>query len=293
MQVIKRDGTQEDLNIDKLHKVVMYACEGITGVSASEVEIHSQIQFFDKIVTEDIQETLIKSAADLISEETPNYQYVAGRLINYHLRKMVYDSFTPPCLCDIIDNNIEAGFYDAEFTKLYTKDDINELQTFIDHNRDEFLTYAAMEQFRGKYLVQNRATGKIYETPQVAYMMIAATLFSKYPAETRMRYVKDYYDAISTFKISLPTPVMAGVRTPQRQFSSCVLIETGDSLDSINATSSAIVKYVSQKAGIGIGAGSIRAIGSPIRSGDATHTGVIPFYKLFQSAVKSCSHKVE
>ena len=272
MQVIKRDGTQEDLNIDKLHKVVMYACEGITGVSASEVEIHSQIQFFDKIVTEDIQETLIKRAADLISEETPNYQYVAGRLINYHLRKMVYDSFTPPCLCDIIDNNIEAGFYDAEFTKLYTKDDINELQTFIDHNRDEFLTYAAMEQFRGKYLVQNRATGKIYDTPQVAYMMIAATLFSKYPAETRMRYVKDYYDAISTFKISLPTPVMAGVITPQRQFSS-----------------SAIVKYVSQKAGIGIGAGSIRAIGSPIRSGDATHTGVIPFYKLFQSAVKSCS----
>tara|TARA_B110000503_G_scaffold32071_1_gene51999 strand:- start:4639 stop:6918 length:2280 start_codon:yes stop_codon:yes gene_type:complete len=289
MQVIKRDGTQEGLNIDKLHKVVMYACEGITGVSASEVEIHSQIQFFDKIVTEDIQETLIKSAADLISEETPNYQYVAGRLINYHLRKQVYDSFTPPCLCDIIDENITAGFYDSEFTKLYTKEEINELQTFIDHNRDEFLTYAAMEQFRGKYLVQNRATGKIYETPQVAYMMIAATLFSKYPAETRMRYVKDYYDAISTFKISLPTPVMAGVRTPQRQFSSCVLIETGDSLDSINATSSAIVKYVSQKAGIGIGAGSIRAIGSPIRNGDATHTGVIPFFKLFQSAVKSCS----
>jgi ribonucleoside-diphosphate reductase alpha chain len=289
MQVIKRDGTQEDLNIDKLHRVVMYACEGITGVSASEVEIHSQIQFFDKIVTEDIQETLIKSAADLISEESPNYQYVAGRLINYHLRKQVYNVFEPPCLCDIIQNNIDAGFYDKEFTELYTKDEINQLQEYIDHNRDEFLTYAAMEQFRGKYLVQNRATGKIYETPQVAYMMIAATLFSKYPAETRMRYVKDYYDAISTFKISLPTPVMAGVRTPQRQFSSCVLIETGDSLDSLNATTSAIVKYVSQKAGIGIGAGSIRAIGSPIRNGDATHTGVIPFYKLFQSAVKSCS----
>ena len=289
MQVIKRDGTQEDLNIEKIHKVVMYACEGITGVSASEVEIHSQIQFFDKIVTEDIQETLIKSAADLISEESPNYQYVAGRLINYHLRKQVYNSFQPPCLCDIITNNVKAGFYDKEFLDIYTKDEINELQTVVDHNRDEFLTYAAMEQFRGKYLVQNRATGKIYETPQVAYIMIAATLFSKYPTETRMKYVKDYYDAISTFKISLPTPVMAGVRTPQRQFSSCVLIETGDSLDSLNATTSAIVKYVSQKAGIGIGAGSIRAIGSPIRNGDATHTGVIPFYKLFQSAVKSCS----
>ena len=289
MQVIKRDGLLEDLNIDKLHKVVMFSCEGITGVSASEVEIHSQIQFFEKIKTEDIQETLIKSAADLISEESPNYQYVGGRLINYHLRKQVYGEFVPPCLCDIIQKNIDDGFYDPEFVELYTKDEIDELNNFIDHTRDEYLTYAAMEQFRGKYLVQNRATGKIYETPQVAYMMIAATLFSKYPAETRMSYVKAYYDAISTFKISLPTPVMAGVRTPQRQFSSCVLIETDDSLDSINATSSAVVKYVSQKAGLGIGAGSIRAIGSPIRSGDATHTGVIPFFKLFQSAVKSCS----
>ena len=289
MQVKKRDGTLEPLDIDKLHKVVMYACEDISGVSASEVEINSKIQFFESIATEDIQETLIKSAADLISEETPNYQYVAGRLINYHLRKMVYDSFTPPCLCDIIQDNIDAGFYDAEFTELYTKDQINELNEHIKHERDEVLTYAAMEQFRGKYLVQNRATGKIYETPQVAYMMIAATLFSKYPEETRMSYVKAYYDAISTFKISLPTPVMAGVRTPQRQFSSCVLIETDDSLDSINATSSSIVKYVSQKAGIGIGAGSIRAVGSTIRNGDATHTGVIPFYKMFQSAVKSCS----
>src|SRR6056300_573132 len=289
MQVLKRDGTLEELNIDKLHKVVMYACEGISGVSASEVEIHSQIQFSNGISTSDIQETLIKSAADLISEEAPNYQYVAGRLINYHLRKQVYGTFTPPCLCDIIKENIDAGFYDPEFTELYTKAEIDELNSHIKHERDEVLTYAAMEQFRGKYLVQNRSTGEIFETPQVAYMMIAATLFSKYPAETRMSYVKAYYDAISKFKISLPTPVMAGVRTPQRQFSSCVLIETGDSLDSINATSSAVVKYVSQKAGIGIGAGNIRAIGSTIRSGDATHTGVIPFYKLFQSAVKSCS----
>ena len=289
MQVQKRNGRLESLDIDKLHKVVMYAVDGITGVSASEVEINSHIQFFDKIKTIDIQETLIKSAADLISDESPNYQYVAGRLINYHLRKQVYGTFEPPCLCDIVDKNIQIGFYDHEFREKYSKDDINDLQSFIDHSRDDFLTYAAMEQFRGKYLVQNRATGEIFETPQVAYMMIAATLFADYPKESRMRYVKDYYDAISKFKISLPTPVMAGVRTPQRQFSSCVLIETGDSLDSINATSSAVVKYVSQKAGIGIGAGSIRAIGSPIRSGDATHTGVIPFYKLFQSAVKSCS----
>ena len=289
MQVLKRDGTVEDIDLDKLHRVVSYACDNLPGVSISQVEINSRLQFYDKIKSETIQETLIKSAADLISEETPHYQYVAGRLINYHLRKQVYGSFIPPCLCDIIEDNIKKGFYDNKFLEYYTKEEIDQLQCFIDHNRDSNLTYAAMEQFRGKYLVQNRATGEIFETPQVAYMMIAATLFHDYPTETRMKYVKDYYDAISNFKISLPTPVMAGVRTPQRQFSSCVLIETDDSLDSINATSSAVVKYVSQKAGIGIGAGAIRAIGSPIRSGDATHTGVIPFYKLFQAAVKSCS----
>jgi len=289
MQVQKRSGQLEDINIDKLHKVVQYACDGITGVSPSEVEINSQIQLYTGITSTDIQETLIKSAADLISEETPNYQYVAGRLINYHLRKAVYGQFMPPCLCDIIDKNVKKGFYDREILIAYTKDEIDELSNYIKHDRDEVLTYAAMEQFRGKYLVQNRATGEVFETPQVCYMLIGMTLFSKYNKEIRMQYVKEYYDAISTFEISLPTPVMAGVRTPQRQFSSCVLIETDDSLDSINATTSAIVKYVSQKAGIGIGAGSIRAIGSPIRSGDATHTGVIPFYKLFQSAVKSCS----
>jgi ribonucleoside-diphosphate reductase alpha chain len=289
IQITKRDGRKEPLELDKLHKVVFHACEGITGVSASEVEIKSHIQFYTGITSAEIQETLIKSAADLITEETPNYQFVAGRLINYHLRKMVYGAFTPPCLCDIIQKNIDAGFYDPEILELYTKDEINELSNYIVHERDESLTYAAMEQFRGKYLVQNRSTGDIFETPQVAYMLISATLFSSYPKETRLQIVKDYYTATSLHYISLPTPVMAGVRTPQRQFSSCVLIETDDSLDSINATTTSIVKYVSQKAGIGIGAGKIRAIGSPIRSGDATHTGVIPFYKLFQSAVKSCS----
>jgi len=289
IQITKRDGRKEPLELDKLHKVVFHACEGITGVSASEVEIKSHIQFYTGITSAEIQETLIKSAADLITEETPNYQFVAGRLINYHLRKMVYGAFKPPCLCDIIQKNIDAGFYDPEILDLYTKDEIDELSNYIVHERDESLTYAAMEQFRGKYLVQNRSTGEIFETPQVAYMLISATLFSSYPKETRLQTVKEYYNGISTHYISLPTPVMAGVRTPQRQFSSCVLIETDDSLDSINATTTSIVKYVSQKAGIGIGAGKIRAIGSPIRSGDATHTGVIPFYKLFQSAVKSCS----
>jgi ribonucleoside-diphosphate reductase alpha chain len=289
IQVTKRDGSSEPITIDKLHKVVSYACDGIAGVSASEVEIHSQIQFFDGIKSADVQETLIKSAADLISEQTPNYQWVAGRLINYHLRKMVYGQFEPWHLSDLINFNVEAGFYDSEILNSYSKKELEKLNSYIKHQRDDTLTYAAMEQFRGKYLVQNRVTKQIYETPQMAYMLIAMTLFQAYPKESRLKWVKDYYDAISTFDISLPTPVMAGVRTPQRQFSSCVLIETDDSLDSINATTSSIVKYVSQKAGIGIGAGSIRALGSPIRSGDAYHTGVIPFYKLFQSATRSCS----
>src|SRR5210317_36891 len=287
--VIKRDGTREPLNIDKLHKVVFAACEGINGVSVSEVEIKSQIQFFDVIKTSDVQETLIKSAADLISEETPNYQWVAGRLINYHLRKMVYEQYEPIHLIDLVKKNVDAGFYDSEILNTYSKAEFNKLNSYIKHQRDDTLTYAAMEQFRGKYLVQNRVTKQIFETPQMAYMLIAMTLFQNYDKESRLKWVKDYYDAISTFDISLPTPVMAGVRTPQRQFSSCVLIETDDSLDSINATTSSIVKYVSQKAGIGIGAGKIRALGSPIRNGDAYHTGVIPFYKMFQAATRSCS----
>ena len=289
IEVVKRDGRREPLDIEKLHKVVTFACEDIAGVSASEVEIHSQIQFFDGIKSADVQETLIKSAADLISEETPNYQWVAGRLINYHLRKMVYGQFDPVTLYDHVVKNIDRGFYDSEIVKTYTKAEFNKLNSYIKHSRDDSLTYAAMEQFRGKYLVQNRVTKEIFETPQMAYMLIAMTLFQNYPKETRIKWVKDYYDAVSTFDISLPTPVMAGVRTPQRQFSSCVLIETDDSLDSINASTSSIVKYVSQKAGIGIGAGRIRALGSPIRSGDAYHTGVIPFYKMFQSATRSCS----
>jgi ribonucleoside-diphosphate reductase alpha chain len=289
IQVTKRDGTKEDLDLEKMHKVVFYACQNITGVSASEVEIKSHLSFYSGITSTEIQETLIKSAADLISEETPNYQWVAGRLINYHLRKMVYDAFKPLPIIDIVNKNIKLGFYDAEILDLYSDEEFAQFDTIVKHERDEEMTYAAMEQWRGKYLVKNRVTNTIYETPQVAYLLIAATLFAKYPKDTRMQYVKDYYDAISTFAISLPTPVMAGVRTPQRQFSSCVLVETGDSLDSINATTSSIVKYVSQKAGIGIGAGSIRALGSPIRNGDAYHTGVIPFYKMFQAATRSCS----
>jgi ribonucleoside-diphosphate reductase alpha chain len=289
IKVTKREGHTEVLDLEKLHKVVFWATEGITGVSASEVEIKSHIQFYNGIKTADIQETLIKSAADLINEETPNYQYVAGRLINYHLRKQVYNSYDPCSLLDLVNKNVASGFYDRGLLEAYSQDEWNTLDTYIHHDRDENFTYVAMEQWRGKYLVQNRVTGEIFETPQMAYILIAATLFQSYPADTRLRWVKDYYDAISLGDISLPTPVMAGVRTPQKQFSSCVLIETDDSLDSINATASSIVKYVSQKAGIGIGAGRIRALGSPIRNGDAYHTGVIPFYKHFQTATRSCS----
>jgi ribonucleoside-diphosphate reductase alpha chain len=287
--VTKRNGDRELLDLNKFHKVTAAATDGINGVSASQIEINSRLQFFNGIKTSDIQETLIKAAADLITEEAPNYQYVAGRLINYDLRKKVYGGHIIPSLADHIEKVIIEGYYDAEIHKWYTKEDVDILNSYIDHNRDYNIVYAGMEQFRGKYLVKNRATGKIYETPQMAFMLIAMTLFAQYSRTNRLQWVKDYYDAISNFDISLPTPIMAGLRTPQRQFSSCVLIESDDSLDSINATASSIVKYVSQKAGIGVGGGKIRAIGSPIRTGDATHTGVIPFYKLFQAAVKSCS----
>jgi len=288
IQVTKRDGNKEPLDLNKFHKVVSWACEGLNGVSESEVEIKSHIQFYNGIKTSDIQETLIKAAADLISEDTPSYQYVAGRLINYHLRKEVYGTFDIPDLLTHVRNVVDAGYYDKSILDWYSGADINVLNRYIDHSRDFNIAYVGMEQFRGKYLIKNRSNGKIFETPQMAYMLIAMVLFRNYGSD-RLKWVKDLYDATSNFEISLPTPIMAGLRSPQKQFSSCVLIETDDSLDSINATASAIVKYVSQKAGIGISAGRIRALGSPIRAGDTTHTGVIPFYKHFQSAVKSCS----
>jgi ribonucleoside-diphosphate reductase alpha chain len=289
IMVRKRNGVLEPLDLEKMHKVVFWATRGIENVSASEVEIRSQIQFYDGIKTSDVQETLIKSAADLISEDTPNYQYVAGRLINYHLRKEVYKSYSPSSLLELVNKNVAKGFYDAQILEAYSEAEWFELDSYIKHERDENFAYVAMEQWRGKYLIQNRVTGEIFETPQMAYMLIAATLFQSYDKAVRLSWIKKYYDHASLGNISLPTPVMSGVRTPQRQFSSCVLIEAGDSLDSINATTGSIVKYVSQKAGMGIGAGRIRAIGSPIRNGAAYHTGVVPFLKLFQSATKSCS----
>lgn len=288
INVTKRDGSIKPFDLDKVHKVLEWAVEDISGVSMSEIELKANIQLYDKIAAYDIHELLIKSAAELISEHTPNYQFVAARLISYKMRKEAYGEYTPPPLTAIIEDNIELGVYDDEIIKIYSEDEIVELDAYIKHDRDDTFTYAGMEQFRGKYLVQDRRTKKIYETPQILYMMISMTLFGKYK-ENRLKYVKDYYDAISQFYISLPTPIMAGVRTPTRQFSSCVLIESGDSLDSINATATSIVRYISKKAGIGIGAGSIRANGAKVGDGSVVHTGLIPFLKYFQSAVKSCS----
>ena len=287
--VTKRDGSKERINLDKIHRVLDWAAEGLNNVSVSQVELRSHIQFYDGIRTADIHETIIKAAADLISRDAPDYQYLAARLAIFHLRKKAYGQFEPPKLYDHVVKLVEMGKYDKHLLEDYTAEEFAQMDEFIDHWRDMNFSYAAVKQLEGKYLVQNRVSGEIYESAQFLYILVAACLFSNYPRETRLSYVKRFYDAVSTFKISLPTPIMAGVRTPTRQFSSCVLIECGDSLDSINATSSAIVKYVSQRAGIGINAGRIRALGSPIRGGEAFHTGCIPFYKHFQTAVKSCS----
>jgi len=287
--VNKRDGHQEPLDLDKIHKVLNWAAEGLNGVSVSDVELKSQLQFFDSIKTSDIHETLIKTTADLISEKTPDYQYMAARLAIFHLRKKAYKGFVPPSLYSHVVKLVGLGVYDKELLTSYTEAEYNEMDGFVDHFRDMSFSYAAVKQLEGKYLVQDRVEKTVYESPQFAYVLIGAVLFAKYPSETRMKYVKGFYDAVSTFKISLPTPIMAGVRTPTRQFSSCVLIETADELESINATSAAIVDYVSKRAGIGVNAGAIRGIKSKIRNGEAEHTGVVPFYKLFQAAVKSCS----
>jgi ribonucleoside-diphosphate reductase alpha chain len=287
--VTKRDGSREPLDLSKFHRVVAEACEGLSGVSASEVELRSQIKFFDGITTTQIQETLIRAAADLISEESPNYQYVAGRLINYHIRKQIYGDVKPWPLGKIVERNVALGFYEPKLLEWYSEEEFHKMNRMMKHSRDLSFTYAAMEQWRGKYLVQNRYTKQLLETPQVAYVLIAATLFHAEDPARRMEMISQYYDLISEQIISLPTPVMAGVRTPERQFSSCVLVESGDSIDSIFASAHAIGKYVSRKAGIGIGAGSIRAVGSKVRNGDVTSTGAIPFYRHFQSAVRSCS----
>jgi len=289
LHVTKRNGRLEPIDLDKIHRVIEWAAKGLSNVSVSQVELKSHIQFYEGIRTDDIHETIIKSAADLISPETPDYQYLAARLTVFHLRKIAFGKFTPPHLLAHTRKLVDLGKYDPHLLRDYDEAEFEALNAHIDHRRDMTFAYAAVKQLEGKYLLQNRVTRQIYESPQFLYMLVAMCLFSRYEKSKRLHYVKAFYDAVSLFKISLPTPIMAGVRTPTRQFSSCVLIESDDSLDSINATTSAIVRYVSQRAGIGINGGRIRAVGSEIRGGEAQHTGCLPFFKLFQAAVKSCS----
>jgi len=288
--VKKRNGTTEQLNLEKMHVMVDRACEGLAGVSASQVEINSGIQFYDGITTEEIQEILVKSANDLISLDHPNYQFVASRLLLFSIRKSLYGRISEiPDLLTHIHTCIDKGVYDSKILNKYLPSEIQKISGFVDHDRDYLFTYAGIRQVADKYLVQDRSTGQVFETPQHMYIMIAATLFADYPHETRLDYVRRYYEAISKHRINIPTPVMAGVRTPIRQFASCVLVDLDDTLDSIFSSDMAIGKYVAQRAGIGINAGRIRGINSKIRGGEVQHTGVIPFLKKLESTVRCCT----
>ena len=289
-KVVKRNGSIEALDLNKLHLMVEEACKDIAGVSASQIEMHSGIQFYDGITTAEIQEILIRSASDLIDLDNPNYQFVAARLLLFAVRKSLYGRVQDhPSLFDHVNNCVNLGVYDPDILTNYSEDELNKLGHHINHNRDYLFTYAGLRQVVDKYLVQDRSSGKVYETPQFMYMLIAATIFAKYPKETRLSYVKRYYDAISKHKINIPTPIMAGVRTPLRQFASCVLVDVDDSLDSIFSSDMAIGRYVAQRAGIGINAGKIRAINSKIRGGEVAHTGVVPFLKKFEATVRCCT----
>jgi ribonucleoside-diphosphate reductase alpha chain len=287
--IVKRDGTRESLNIDKIHFVVEEACKNLAGVSSSQIEMNANLQFYDGMSTAEIQEILVRSANDLISLDAPNYQFAAARLLSYGLNKQVFDRYEPITLREMIDLNIKRGVYDGEFLDWYTEEEIERLDSYIHHKRDENFTYAGLRQVVDKYLCQDRSSNELFETPQFMYMMIAATLFAQYPKETRMHYVRRYYDSTSLFKINIPTPVMAGVRTPVRQFASCVLVDSDDTLDSIFASDMSIGRYTAQRAGIGINAGRIRGVNSKIRGGEVAHTGIIPFLKKFESTVRCCT----
>jgi ribonucleoside-diphosphate reductase alpha chain len=289
INIVKRTGKKEPLNIDKIHKVVELACEGLAGVSSSQIEMNANIQFYDGMSTDEIQEILIKGTNDLISLDAPNYQYAAARLLSYAVYKQVFGEYNAITFQQNIDRNIERKVYDPEILEKYTTEEIITLDSYIRHKRDENFTYAGLRQVVDKYLVQDRSNGQIFETPQFMYMMVAATLFANYPAETRMHYVRRYYDATSLFKINIPTPVMAGVRTPVRQFASCVLVDSNDTLDSIFASDMSIGRYTAQRAGIGINAGRIRGVNARIRGGEVAHTGIIPFLKKFESTVRCCT----
>ena len=287
--VTKRDGRKELLDINKIHRMVEEACEGLSGVSVSQIEMNADLQFTDGVTTNDIQEILVRSANDLISLEKPNYQYVAARLLLYGLRKDVFGQFDYVPLLDLVKQNAANGVYDKTIVEAYTENEWDQLNSYMNHDRDLHFTYAGMRQVVDKYLVQDRSNGKIFETPQFMYMLISATLFQKYPKERRLSFVKRYYDAVSTFKINIPTPVMSGVRTPIRQFASCVLVDVDDTLPSLFNSSTAVGYYIAQRAGIGLNMGRVRSIGSKIRGGEVAHTGVIPFLKVYESVVRSCT----
>jgi len=290
IKVKKRDGRIESLDLEKMHLMVDVACKGLSGVSASQVEINSGIQFYDGITTDEIQEILIRSASDLISLENPNYQFVSARLLLFALRKQLFGKIWEfPHLKDHIQRCVTMQVYDAEIFSKYSLEEIEKVNNWIDHERDMLFTYAGLRQVADKYLVQDRSSGKVYETPQFMYVMIALTIFQDYSKETRLNYVRRYYDAISKHKINIPTPIMAGVRTPLRQFASCVLIDVDDTLDSIFTSDMAIGRYVAQRAGIGINASRIRGINSKIRGGEVQHTGVVPFLKKFEATVRCCT----
>lgn len=289
-KVIKRSGDDEPLDLNKLHLMVEEACRDLSGVSASQVEMQSGIQFYDGITTAEIQEILIRSASDLIDLDNPNYQFVAARLLLFSVRKSLYGRVQDhPAFIDHIKSCVDVGVYDPEILTNYTEEELDKLGGYIKHSRDYLFTYAGLRQVVDKYLVQDRSSGQVYETPQFMYMMIAATIFARYPKETRISYVKRYYDAISKHRINIPTPIMAGVRTPLRQFASCVLVDVDDTLDSIFSSDMAIGRYVAQRAGIGINAGRIRGINAKIRGGEVQHTGVVPFLKKFEATVRCCT----
>ena len=289
--VVKRNGSVESLNLEKIHKMVEMACDGVAGVSESAIEMNANLQIFDGIKTDDIQEILIKSANDLISLDTPNYQFVAARLLLFSLRKAVYNAHpdSHPHLYSHIKDCIDHGLYDPALLDSYSEEEWDEINSMVDYDRDYMFTYAGLRQVVDKYLVQDRSSNEVYETPQQMYVMIAATLFQRYPQESRLTYVKKYYDAISRHKINIPTPIMGGVRTPLRQFASCVLVDIDDTLDSIFSSDMAIGYYVAQRAGIGINAGRIRGINRKIRGGEVQPTGVVPFLKKFESTVRCCT----
>jgi ribonucleoside-diphosphate reductase alpha chain len=290
LRVQKRNGSIESIDLDKMHIMVEEACRGLAGVSASQVEMKSGIQFYDGITTAEIQEILIRSASDLIDLDHSNYQFVAARLLLFAVRKQLYGKMKElPTLEQHIIDCVSAEVYDSDIYNKYSQEEIARADSFIDHDRDFLFTYAGLRQVVDKYLVQDRSSGGVYETPQFMYMMIALTIFAEYPKETRMSYVKRYYDAISKHKINIPTPIMAGVRTPLRQFASCVLVDVDDTLDSIFTSDMAIGRYVAQRAGIGINAGRIRGINSKIRGGEVQHTGVVPFLKKFEATVRCCT----